>query len=288
MTSRPNLMVAYLATPGGEDALALGAQLARSFDAELRICLIVPPPTPAEQAAAPGDFQDVLDRQAGEWLSDALASVPDDVVAQGYVAEHENAAEGLEAEAAKAGSSLIVVGGSGGGLLGRHSLGTVVTNLLHVSTTPVVVTPRGMREIAGPVRRITCMIGARPGADALLRAAADAAARAGVPLRLLSLLPLDESGDQKSADVRQAAQSHLDAVVAQAADALPEHQPISTEIASGRTVEEAVSALTWEPGDVVYVGSSRLAQPRHLFLGSTAAKMLRILATPMIVVPRDA
>ena len=57
---RPNLLVAYLATPGGEDALALGAQLAQSFDADLKICLVVPPSTPAEQAVAPGDFQEIL------------------------------------------------------------------------------------------------------------------------------------------------------------------------------------------------------------------------------------
>jgi nucleotide-binding universal stress UspA family protein len=36
----------------------------------------------------------------------------------------------------------------------------------------------------------------------------------------------------------------------------------------------------------VLVGSSRLATPKHLFLGSTAAKMLRELPVPMIVVPR--
>ncbi|MDO9399048.1 MAG: universal stress protein, partial [Herbiconiux sp.] len=32
---------------------------------------------------------------------------------------------------------------------------------------------------------------------------------------------------------------------------------------------------------------SRLAQPKHLFLGSTAAKMLRELPVPLVVVPRD-
>ncbi|HWV50485.1 MAG TPA: universal stress protein, partial [Microbacterium sp.] len=46
------------------------------------------------------------------------------------------------------------------------------------------------------------------------------------------------------------------------------------------------AALGWLPGEVVLVGSSRLAQPRRLFLGSTAAKMLHELPVPMIVVPR--
>ena len=35
------------------------------------------------------------------------------------------------------------------------------------------------------------------------------------------------------------------------------------------------------------VGSSRLSAPKRLFLGSTAAKMLRVLDVPMMVVPRD-
>ncbi len=35
------------------------------------------------------------------------------------------------------------------------------------------------------------------------------------------------------------------------------------------------------------VGSSRLSAPKRLFLGSTAAKMLRVLDVPMVVVPRD-
>ena len=46
------------------------------------------------------------------------------------------------------------------------------------------------------------------------------------------------------------------------------------------------SQLSWEPGELAVVGSSRLAQPRRLFLGSTAAKMLHELPVPMVVVPR--
>ena len=44
--------------------------------------------------------------------------------------------------------------------------------------------------------------------------------------------------------------------------------------------------FVWQDGDLVMVGSSRLAQPRKLFLGSTAAKMLRVLPVPMVVVPK--
>jgi len=57
-------------------------------------------------------------------------------------------------------------------------------------------------------------------------------------------------------------------------------------VARGDSIEDAVAQLSWEPGELAVVGSSRLAQPRRLFLGSTAAKMLHELPVPMVVVPR--
>jgi nucleotide-binding universal stress UspA family protein len=43
----------------------------------------------------------------------------------------------------------------------------------------------------------------------------------------------------------------------------------------------------WDPEEIVLVGSSRLAATGQLFLGTTAAKMLRELPVPMVVVPRE-
>jgi hypothetical protein len=39
-------------------------------------------------------------------------------------------------------------------------------------------------------------------------------------------------------------------------------------------------------GDLIMVGSSWLSAPKRLFLGSTSAKMLRVLDVPMVIVPR--
>jgi nucleotide-binding universal stress UspA family protein len=49
---------------------------------------------------------------------------------------------------------------------------------------------------------------------------------------------------------------------------------------------DAVSRLEFAASEVAIVGSSRLAQPKRIFLGRTANKMMRVLAVPMIVVPR--
>ena len=58
-------------------------------------------------------------------------------------------------------------------------------------------------------------------------------------------------------------------------------------VAQGRNVEEAVDRLDWEDGEILLIGSSRLARNRSIFLGSTANRILRALPVPMIVVPSD-
>jgi nucleotide-binding universal stress UspA family protein len=62
---------------------------------------------------------------------------------------------------------------------------------------------------------------------------------------------------------------------------------VEATIVDGPSVESAVNKLDWRDGDLIMVGSSRLGAPRRLFLGSTAAKMLRVLEVPMVVVPRE-
>ncbi|WP_432276991.1 universal stress protein [Gordonia polyisoprenivorans] len=294
MTTGRTLLVAYLSTPGGQDALALGVVLARSLHADLDVCMILPPPSATAQIAATGnaDFAEILDEQATRWLTEATDRIPDDVPATSRVAFHDNAAEGLVAEAQATGCAAIVVGGSGGGLVGRHSLGSVVNDVLHASTTPVVLTPRGSRDTACAPRRITCAIGRRPGTAPLVRAAVDACARTALPLRLVSLVTDDDHVTpwRRDADddaARAAAAAHLADVLAQARAELGENHPITSAVVPARTTEDAITSLHWDDGDLIFVGSSRLAQPRHLFLGSTAAKMLRALSVPMIVVPKD-
>ncbi|ERK70559.1 hypothetical protein N136_03104, partial [Leifsonia aquatica ATCC 14665] len=67
---------------------------------------------------------------------------------------------------------------------------------------------------------------------------------------------------------------------------LPDGVEATASVAPGDSISHAVASLDWLPGEVVVVGSSRLAQQSRLFLGTTAATMLRELPVPMIVVPR--
>jgi nucleotide-binding universal stress UspA family protein len=285
------LVVGYLATPGGADAMALGARLARTLGAEVEACIVLPPDKAIATIAGVRDYEVVLAERAQKWLAEALASVPDNVAAHSHVSFDDSFADGLIRETARLEADVIVVGGSGGGLAGSYSLGSVVNELLHSAPVPVVVAPRGSRESrVDRVREVTCAIGQRHGADLLLEKAVRFSKAAGTPLRLVSLVALDPVFGALRADeeaVRERALAHARQVLDAAKESLPQGFPVTATAVEGPTVEDAVRKLDWHDGDLIMVGSSRLSAPKRLFLGSTAAKMLRVLDVPMMVVPRD-
>ncbi|GAA3030755.1 universal stress protein [Gordonia defluvii] len=277
------IFVAYLANDGGADAVKLAGRVARSVGAELDIGLIAPGGDPGPA------LTEVLREQAADWLDDARALVPD-IRSEAHIAFHDSIPSGIIAEARRVGAAAIVVGGSGGGMIGSHSLGSVVNDLLRSSPLPVVLAPRGIRN--SPIARttqITCAIGSRPGAPGLLDLAIGAARRSRIPLRLISLVALDQlptGGADPQAKDR--ATAHAQTVLQTARDGLPEGVEVTISLAHGSTIEDAVERLDWHDGDILLVGSSRLAAPQRIFLGSTAAKMLRVLSVPVVVLPSPA
>lgn len=283
------LVVGYLATSGGADAVALGVRLARTLGAELDLCIVLPPDRVVPSIKPIGDFERHLTAQAQEWLAEARASVPDDIVVRSHVRHDDSVADGLIQETARVEADMIVVGGAGGGLAGGFTLGSVVNELLHSAPVPVAVAPRGTRDSGiDRVREVTCAIGERAGADILLDNAVRFSRAAGTPLRLVSLVALDPTfGALRGDAARERALIHARQVHESAKAELPQGVSVTSTIVDGATVEEAVRKLDWQNGDLIMVGSSRLSARRRLFLGSTPAKMLRVLEVPMVVVPRE-
>lgn len=272
------LVVGYLATPSGEDGLTLGVRLARTLGADIDLCTVVPDPE--------------LWLLAERRLKDAAGTVPVDVSVTTHVSVDESFASGLIAETARLGADAIVIGAAGDGLVGRYSIGSVTRDLLYSAPVPLALAPRGTKDSrVTRVREVTCAIGQREGANELLHIAVRASAATGTPLRLVSLVALDPMYGELHGDadaVRGRAIGHARRTLQVARDALPEGFPVTAQITDGPTIEAAVNKLEWHDGDLIMVGSSRLGAPRRLFMGSTAAKMLRVLEVPMVVVPKEA
>lgn len=282
------VVVGYTATDAGADAAALGARLARSLGAVLHLVIVLPSEGTRNAAVPPERaYEDHIRRQAKEWLEDAVVRLPQELTRTGHVRFGESFAEGLIAAGEEFDARLIVIGAAGGSIFGRHRLGSVASELLHSSTIPVALAPAGTAEQDDHVLpRVTAAVGNRAGAENLLDEAAAIATESRVGLRLVSLVPFDVPPGLDTGAIRVVGDEHAKEVLEVAKGLLPEELKAEVEEAPGDTVEDAVANLSWLPGEVVLVGSSRLAQPRRLFLGSTAAKMLHELPVPMIVVPR--
>ena len=288
MAEPDRIVVGYTADESGADALALGARLAAATEALLEVVMVLP--IEARGGVVPPDtgYERYIKERSRTWLAEASATLDDDIAQSLHIRYAESFAEGLIEAAHEFAASFIVVGAARGGLLGRMRVGSVASALLHSSDVPVALAPAGAREVAPSqgVTRITAAIGTRAGSSAVLGASVRFARSAHAPLRLLSLVPIDlPSGmDEELADLTSAA--HADEVLAEAQRALPSGIDATVVTATGATIEESVRDLEWHAGEVVLVGSSRLATPSRIFLGSTASKMLRELPVPMIVVPR--
>ncbi|MBN9193410.1 universal stress protein [Microbacterium sp.] len=282
------IVVGYTATKAGADAVALGSRLAVASGASLDLVLVLP--NEERSVITPPDpgYERYLRGQAEQWLAGAADMVPASVEHREHVRYAESFAEGLTAVADEIGAALIVVGTAQGGARGRHTIGSTSTELLHSSDVPVVLAPKGSRktDASAAVPRITVAVGTRPGAEALLQTAASLATSTGAAVRLLSLVTVDLPPTVDTGVIRLAGAAHADDVLARAKAELSADVPTEVVVARGDSIETAVRGIEWLPGELVLVGSSRLAQPRRLFLGSTAAKMLRELPVPMIVVPR--
>lgn len=271
-------VVGFTQNERARDAVALATSLARTQGAQIDLVTVLA--LPQDGSVGPGT------NAASAALREAAEALPEGIGVQTHIRTAGSFAEGLLEAAEDFDAGLIVIGGSGRGLLRRFTVGSVANALLHSSPVPVALAPRGYRH-RERMTRLTAAVGTREGADAVVEVAVEAAARRGLPLRLISLVALDIHEGSDTGEAINAAHRHANGVLASAVERLPEGHEATVTVAHGRTIEAAMDEIEWDPGELVIVGSSRLAKRSQLFLGATANKMLRLLPVPMVVVPRD-
>ncbi|WP_017199783.1 universal stress protein [Arthrobacter sp. M2012083] len=277
-------VVGYTANARGHDAVHLAVAMARNHDVSLDLVLVIPEDSPFNAVYPPETgYNDILNEQAQRWLDEGLALVPADITARAHIRRGDSEAQTLIDVAVEMDAAALVIGATNGGLFKRFTIGSVASSLLHSSPVPVALAPHGYQRTE-PITRLSCGFGTRPGADELLDVAVESARDRGLPLRLVSLLALDGGNSPGLADAAWVHAADRLAAVGGSAAETPEPEIV---VAQGRTIEEAVDRLDWEDGEILLIGSSRLAQHRATFLGSTANRILRALPVPMIVVPRD-
>ncbi|WP_338893097.1 universal stress protein [Rhodococcus sovatensis] len=281
------LTVGYLATPSGDDGVALATVLASALDASIDIVIVIRSDEPLMEGSGP--YRKVLDAKAEQWLSGARAQVPDGIEVATHIARHASFAQGLMEFAAEHDSDMIVVGGAGDGLLNRHTVGSVAGQLLHASPVPIALAPRGYRNGAQrTLTGLTAAVPTRAGTADPSALAITIASAAHLPLRLVSLVSLEDDGaDADGLETRRRHVAAAQANLENAARKLPDVDGLESVVADGSSLDEAVASLQWSDGDVLFLGSSRLAAPKRVFLGSSASKIIRSTPAPVIVVPHE-
>ncbi|QUL80577.1 universal stress protein [Brevibacterium sp. SMBL_HHYL_HB1] len=282
------LVVGYIATDRGRDAMALAISIARSIDIELVVTIVRPESsTILAGSAVPKDGAGIVAEQIDEWLEEAMALVPDDVAARGVIHVASNEAKGLMEVAEEEGAQGIVIGARAATLMRQLRIGTVASALLHSSTVPVFLAPHGRSDI-GPISRVTALYGARPGASSLIGAAVETAYGLGVDLRLLSLIENDGLYDDEVAELTEFAEQYGGAVLAEQASQMLASGRAAVRSQAGADIEEAADSIDWQSGDLAFIGSSRLGRGGKVAIGARARRLLRVLPVPVVVVPRRA
>lgn len=293
------LLVGFDPDGHGRAVLHLAAMLARSADEDLLVCAVVPAPWAPSPARVDAEYRDYLQRTAEGALSEARGRLPEDLPVEVLVHHARSAPAGLLEVAEEREAALIVVGSATHGGLGRVTLGSVGSRLMHSSPVPVAVAPRGFRTRPDArVRRVTAAFGNPAGADDLVIGAAGVAARVGAALRLASFAvrpraPYTVAVGREADDAMIAAWvSDMEAAARAALEQVEElpSKPAQLEAVVGRgeTWDEALEDIDWDEGDVLVVGSSTIGPVAAVFLGSRANKIVRHSPVPVVAVPRGA
>jgi nucleotide-binding universal stress UspA family protein len=288
-------------SPGARSraVLHLAGMLARSAGDDVLLCAVIPLPWPPSPARVDAEYRAHLERTASEALDEARARMPEDVATGMLVHHARSTPAGLLEVAEERDASLIVVGSSSAGHVGRVSLGSVSDRMVHSSPIPVALAPRGFRSRPDRrVTRVTAAFGGSHRADELVVAAAGVAARVGASLRIASFAvrshPPYTSGVGSGPEQAVVAQwvREIEAAARAAGEEvadLPSVPPgLEAVVGYGETWDDALEDIEWQEGDVLVVGSSSMGPLSRVFLGSRASKIVRHSPVPVVVVPRGA
>ncbi len=156
--ARLRVLVAFDGSPAGNDALALGALLARSPGCELLVACAFPPESlaglPFEARAsriANGDHRIFVRQDADAVLAEARARLPDSVDVTFLALECESALHGLRQLTLSETVDMLVLGSTRRGRLGRLSHPSLTRGVLRDPPCAVTVVSHDARDRARSV-----------------------------------------------------------------------------------------------------------------------------------------
>jgi nucleotide-binding universal stress UspA family protein len=286
MTHR--IITGYVETPGGRDALALGAGLADlDPSAEWTVARVYLYNPPAE-AEPPAGWRNTLRDAAEGELAAARARYGTRERTSFTAACGVSPADGLHRLADELAADIITVGVSHTEGLGRVLAGSATEQTLHGAPCAVAVAPKGYaaRE-SKAVRTVACAFNGSEESERALALAAAIAAEAGARLRILSVVEQGAvwyggyMGPGAALDVREFVGEELELARQRHAGAVDD---VTVELLDGEPVAALSAAAA--SADLLVLGSRGHGPLRRVLLGSVSSRLVREPACPLLVVPR--
>lgn len=273
------IVTGYEDTPGGHDALVLGAQLTRLTGLSAVVATVYP--TDARglavvardprwrdkaRAVAAGRFTRARRLIGDGWGDDEPEFV---ALTPGSVADV------LADHADDVGAAVLVVGSTGHGLLGRLAPGRTVQRLLPLARCPVAIAPRGYRHLGTGVMTVVAVAyDGSAEADRAVTTAVHLAGRTGAAVRVVTVA--ETAGGVPAAQ----------ATAHKAMASLPVEVDAFCDVVVG-PVAATLAALP-DRTDLLVVGSRGYRFMQRLLLGGVAGVLVRTARYPVIVVPAPA
>ncbi|MGV9711839.1 universal stress protein [Gordonia sp. NPDC003424] len=289
------IIAGFSASRQGSAPLHLAAQIARTTGEKIVAAAVLEKSEPLAGDQVEREYQAHLGTRAMASLEAVVAAMRTDLDISLVIHQANSIPRGLMELAAEHQASVVVVGSSSSGLLGRIALGSVTERLVHTAAVPVAIAPRGYPLSPIPLQRLTISYGGGADTVKLIHTGAELAKRWKVDLRIASFTvrPTAMFGGavEQSAEIlvlKQWAQKTMEAVGAQLDEArktvsLPD---VDLVIGAGTDWGSAVDDIAWKSGDMLLFGSGAAGPLTQVFLGSAASKIIRHVPVPVMIVPR--
>lgn len=276
------MILGYDASEQSRDAVALTRLLAGDGRRSVVVAHVIPAPPPYD--ARTKEYVQLVQHHDHTVLDPALEALSG-LRVEARPIESGSPARGLHELVEDEQASLVVIGSTHRGPVGRVVLGSVGEILLSGTPASVAVAPKGFASrVPDAIRTVTA--GFKPGSEgrAALRAAASLASELGATLRAVAVKEtlararhVRHGHAEETASLEEALEAALADV--QAPDA-------ERAVVSGGAAEELARAGA--DSDLIVIGSRGYGPLHHTLLGSVSAKLMRSSPAPLLVVPRAA
>jgi nucleotide-binding universal stress UspA family protein len=276
------IILGYDGTQQSHDALALTRLLAADGKRSIVVAHVIPRPPPFD--ARSREYVTLVRHHDHSVLDPAVAELAGLRVETRPI-ESTSPAHGLHELVEDEGASLVVIGSTHRGPVGRVVLGSVGEILLAGTPAAVAVAPKGFAaRMPGALKSVAAGFNRAVEGHAALRTAAALATDLGAKLRAIAV----EEGSTARARHQSKGDAEGESLEDELDRALADVQAPGAErvILKGGAATSLSQACA--DSELLVVGSRSYGPLHHALLGSVSAKLMRSCPAPLLVVPRAA